>query len=113
VSTAIGGDQRIVRQRRQGLQIRIDSAKQRSQVVLLPEEGGKTSAHCDGIIAMYHRPGTNPSTKLLVRLDQDHRYATFGHSECGRDTSDSAARDDNRLGWASQPRRTGCPGVTD
>ena len=74
----VGRNQRIVGNRHQALKIRIDAPQQRAKVVVLPEEGMKSSAHGDLIMAMNHRPRTHPPTELIMRLDHDHWNRTFG-----------------------------------
>ena len=98
VGVTVGQDQRIVHDSHQRLQIGIDSPKQCPKVVVLPEERMKPAAHRDLIIAMRHRPGTHPTTELVMRLDHDHWNAPFGQPNGGRYASNAAAGHDDRLG---------------
>ena len=38
---------------------------------------------------MGNRPGTHPAAELIMRLDQDHRHATFGQSDRCSDPSNA------------------------
>ena len=67
----------------------------------------KASAHRDVISSMGNRPGAYPTAELIMRLDQDHRYATFGQSDRSRDPGNAAARHDDLLGAVGEPCRAG------
>ena len=110
---AVGRNQRIVRDRYQRLQIRIDAPQQRPKVVVLPEEGMKPSAHGDLIMAMNNRPGTHPPTELIMRFDHDHWHSAFGQPDGSGDAGNAAACDNDRLGKLGQPWRTSRRGVTN
>jgi hypothetical protein len=72
----------------------------------------KASAHRDVISSMGNRPRTDSTAELIMRLDQDHRYATFGQSDRSRDPGNAAARHDDLrraigkpccAGWRQMP----------
>ena len=94
----VGRDQRIVRNSHQRLQIRIDSSEQCPEVVVLPEERMKAPAHRDLIITVGHRPGSHPTSELIMRLDHDHRHTALGQPDRCRDASNAPASDNDRLG---------------
>ena len=49
------------------------------------------------VAAVVDRPGPDPAAELLVRLDQDHRYAALGQAHRGGDAGDAAAGDQDRF----------------
>ena len=89
--------QRIVGQRHQAVQRRVDPAEQAAQVVVLAEEGVEAAAHGHLVAAMVDRPGADPAAELLVGLDQDHRDAALGQAHGGGDAGDAAAGDQHRV----------------
>jgi hypothetical protein len=58
----------------------------------------KASAHGDVIIAMRDWPGPDSPTELALRFDHDHWHAPLGQPDSRRDTSNSAACDNDRFG---------------
>jgi hypothetical protein len=58
----------------------------------------EASAHRDLIITVRYRPGADPATKLVMRLDHDHRYAAFGQPDRRRHTSNATPSDHDGFG---------------
>jgi hypothetical protein len=73
----------------------------------------KPAAHRDLIIAMRYRPGADPTTKLVMRLDHDHWNAPFGQPNGGRNASNAPAGHDDGPRRAGKPRRAARRGMTD
>ncbi len=96
--------QRVVGQRGERLQTRVDPAQQAAQVVVLAEEGVEAAAHRHGrAVGEPRRPSRQPSAQIPLALVEGDPYAPLGQPGGGRDPGEAAADDRGGGGVAGEP----------
>ena len=103
-------DERVIVDRYQHGQLRVDAAQQRPQVVVLPEEGVEAPVHPDLDAAVLLGPAADAPAQILLAFDDVDADSAFGQTRGGGQTGDSGTDNDGarsrrqRVGAGQAPR---------
>ncbi len=91
-------ENRIVLQRSQEIELRIDAAQQRLQVVVLAKEGVEAALHLERLPRCQRlRPSARAAAEKLLALDQCDSHATLGENRRCRNAGNSSTHDDDAV----------------